>query len=390
MLDQAFDALTTYDWGTDPNVLKPIDEAVLATYGDADARKQLETRLAGALKTAGEAAAPAASFKSAVVTRQTPDRAVPIDFDITGAKQLYLVVTDGGNGNACDWAAWANPRLVGDAGERKLTEIDWRAASSQWGTAQVNHNIDGGALKINGKEVEYGIGTHASSEIAFDLPPGYTRFKATAGLDDGGCAEHASVQFAVYTQKPFEHLAGDVSRNVNDYICRKLRVIGTASSVPALAELLSHKDYSHMARYALERIPAPEAAKAMRDALPKLDAQLQVGVISSLGVRQDEQSVAPLANLLAASDVAVARAAAFALGDIRSPTAAKALANAKPTPDVKSAATDASLACAEGLLADGKKTEALMIYKGLASGDQPKHVRLAATRGMLACAGKQG
>ena len=30
MLDQAFEALKTYDWGTDPNALKPIDEAVIA------------------------------------------------------------------------------------------------------------------------------------------------------------------------------------------------------------------------------------------------------------------------------------------------------------------------------------------------------------------------
>ena len=28
MLDQAFDALKTYDWGKDPNQLKPIDDAV--------------------------------------------------------------------------------------------------------------------------------------------------------------------------------------------------------------------------------------------------------------------------------------------------------------------------------------------------------------------------
>ena len=28
MLDQAFDDLKTYDWGVDPKVLKPIDDAV--------------------------------------------------------------------------------------------------------------------------------------------------------------------------------------------------------------------------------------------------------------------------------------------------------------------------------------------------------------------------
>ena len=43
MLDQAFDALKTYDWGTDRKVLNPIDEAVVATHDDAAARKELET-----------------------------------------------------------------------------------------------------------------------------------------------------------------------------------------------------------------------------------------------------------------------------------------------------------------------------------------------------------
>jgi len=51
MLDQAFEALKTYDWGQDPKVLRPIDEAVVASYGDDAARQDLEQRLAEALKT---------------------------------------------------------------------------------------------------------------------------------------------------------------------------------------------------------------------------------------------------------------------------------------------------------------------------------------------------
>ncbi len=144
-----------------------------------------------------------------------------------------------------------------------------------------------------------------------------------------------------------------------------------------------------MARYALERIPAPEAAKAMRDALSSVSAELKVGIISSLGTRQDETSVATLGKLIGDQDVAVARAAAHALGAIRSPAAADALTGSKPSGDVQSATTDASFACAEALLSDGKQTAALSVYKGLAGADQPKHVRLAATRGMLACAGKK-
>src|SRR5204863_10089934 len=77
------------------------------------------------------------------------------------------------------------------------------------------------------------------------------------------------------------------------------------------------------------------------------------------------------------------------LGDIRTSNAAKALSNAKSaSTEVKPAVTDASLYCAEGLLAEGKKDEALAMFKAYVGEDHPKHVRLAATKGMLACAGK--
>ena len=115
-----------------------------------------------------------------------------------------------------------------------------------------------------------------------------------------------------------------------------------------------------------------------------------MGVIASLGVRQDAASVKPLTTLLSDNDASVARAAAGALGAIRSSEAAQALAKGQPNAEAKASVTDASLACAESLLADGKKTDALVIYKRFVGGDQPKHVRLAATRGMLACAGKKG
>ena len=167
-VNKAFEALKTYDWGKDYSVLKPIDDAVVATHGDAAARKNLETRLAAVLKT-------------------------------------------------------------------------------------------------------------------------------------------------------------NVSRDAKDYVCRKLMVIGSAESVPTLAGLLPNKGLSHMARYALERIPAPEAAQALRDALPRLRGALKVGVIGSLGVRRDAASVPALVALLGDADKAVARAAAYALGDIGSLEAAKAL-----------------------------------------------------------------
>lgn len=231
MLDQAFEALKTYNWGQDRAILKPIDEAVVATYADAGQRKELETRLAAVLNT-------------------------------------------------------------------------------------------------------------------------------------------------------------DVSYDVKQFVCRKLMVIGTAQSVPVLAEFLVDAKLSHMARYALERIPAPEAGQALRDALAKTTGELKIGVIGSLGVRDDPKCVATLGSLLSDSDASVARAAAIALGAIRSAEAAKALAAAKPADQTKAVVADAQLACAEALLADGKKGAALATYKQLLAGKPSKLVLLAATRGMLACAGK--
>jgi HEAT repeat protein len=185
-------------------------------------------------------------------------------------------------------------------------------------------------------------------------------------------------------------LKGDVPRDAKEFVCRKLRVIGTAASVPVLAELLAERDLSHMARYALERIPAPEAAQALRDALPKIDNALKVGVMGSLGTRRDVASVPALVALLGDADTTVARSAALALGAIRDPEAAGALREARPEKaEARIAVTEASLACAEGLLAAGKKADALAVYKGFVGEGQPKHIRLAATRGMLVCAGKK-
>lgn len=143
-------------------------------------------------------------FASKPVTVQTPGHATPIDVDITGAKKLYLVVSDAGNGFSCDWADWAEPRLIGPKGEVKLTDLKWAAAQTGWGEVHVNKNADGKAMRINGKPVAYGIGTHANSVIAFDLPEGYTRFQARGGLDNGGTdqgSKASSVEFLVYVNQ---------------------------------------------------------------------------------------------------------------------------------------------------------------------------------------------
>ncbi|TWU31012.1 HEAT repeat domain-containing protein [Novipirellula artificiosorum] len=187
-----------------------------------------------------------------------------------------------------------------------------------------------------------------------------------------------------------EVLNRDVSRDAKDYVCRALAVIGTAISVPTLAAMLSDAELSHMARYALQPNPAPDATTALRDALPKTSGVIKVGVIGSLGAKHDAESIPMLAGLLNDADPRIARAAAIALGEIRTPKSAAVLTSAKSDDvTVALAITDGSLSCAESMLAAGNKMGALKVYKTLmANADSPKHIKLAVTRGMLACAGK--
>jgi HEAT repeat protein len=197
-------------------------------------------------------------------------------------------------------------------------------------------------------------------------------------------------------------LAGGISRSAQDYVCRKLRIVGTSQSVEALAALLADENTSHIARYALERIPDDEAAQAMRDALPKVSRKLKPGIISSLGTRRDKKSIKAFSKLLGDwdiqvtkamtvsgilddFDIQVAKAAAQSLGLIGTSAAAKELTGfaKKASANMKMAVGDASLVCAEQMLADGNKAEAVALYKKLRGDDQPKRVQVAAMKGML-------
>lgn len=146
-----------------------------------------------------------AIYRSPLITRQTPGNSVEIDANIAGAKKLWLVVDDGGDGNGYDHADWLNPRLVGLGGETNLTQIKWVSATAGWNAVNLNRSVAGGSLIVNGQNYTNGIGTHATSIIAYDLPPGYVRFKALAGLDRSGVEPSnigATVHFLVFTNSP--------------------------------------------------------------------------------------------------------------------------------------------------------------------------------------------
>jgi len=211
-------------------------------------------------------------------------------------------------------------------------------------------------------------------------------------IDQAIVATHGNAAARKALEKSLvDALAGGISRSAQDYVCRKLRVVGTAQSVAALAALLPAEDTSHIARYALERIPDEKAAEAMRDALPKVSSKLKPGIIGSLGVRRDRKSIMLISKFLADADIQVAKAAAQSLGLIGTSAAAKELSRfAKKSPaNMKVPVADACLVCAEWLLANGEKSEAVALYKELQGGDKPSHVKAAAMKGILTAATKK-
>ena len=128
-----------------------------------------------------------------------------ISADITGATKLYLVVTDAGDNFNYDHADWISPAIYKPNGDSLLlTSLTWVSATSGWASVVKNKSLDGATLKVNGVSYANGFGLNANSIIQFNLPAGYTTFKAFCGFDDEvlSAANGVTVEFLVYTQDP--------------------------------------------------------------------------------------------------------------------------------------------------------------------------------------------
>ena len=142
-------------------------------------------------------------WRSEIVTAATPTRSVPFDVDLGGAMSVWLVVDDGGDGFGCDWADWVDPVFKGAGLEKPLVDLEWKRAVAEWGEVRKGRNAGGDELKLDGKLVARGIGTHANSVIEVAVPAGATRLVGRAGLDDGGANQGSgSIRFAIHTKAP--------------------------------------------------------------------------------------------------------------------------------------------------------------------------------------------
>jgi putative membrane-bound dehydrogenase-like protein len=130
---------------------------------------------------------------------------VPVDVDISGAKKIWLIVTDGGDHYNCDWADWIEPKLIrADGSAVFLTNFSPKVSSTGWGKVNIGKNASGGPLKLENRTYSNGIGVHAPSLLEYDLPENFARFQAKIGPDMGGVNQGCgtSVEFLIFTEPP--------------------------------------------------------------------------------------------------------------------------------------------------------------------------------------------
>lgn len=167
--------------------------------------------------------------------------------------------------------------------------------------------------------------------------------------------------------------------------CQQLGEFGDKRAVPALAALLSDEALSAYARSGLEGIPDPDAAAALRAALPRLRGNRLIGVVNSLGVLRDGQAVGALAKLAGDPGSGAAREALLALGRISDSESISILRRTLATgPEaVRAAAAAGSLIAAEIQGVEGHWLGAIALYDAVRAADLPMSYRRAAMRGAI-------
>lgn len=194
-------------------------------------------------------------------------------------------------------------------------------------------------------------------------------------------AKPDAAQLGALEAKLVALLEGDATVDAKNFICRELVVYGSAASVPALTRLLANPDVAATALWALENIPAPEAADALAKAV-STTGPLRVGLVQALGRRG---VVAPLEALLNDADAAVAEAAANALGTAGTESAC-AIVSAKRSSasgTLRATLDRAYLECADGLAAQGKNDAAVAAYRALIAPECAENVRSGALGGLV-------
>ncbi|MHC4843524.1 MAG: HEAT repeat domain-containing protein, partial [Planctomycetota bacterium] len=179
-------------------------------------------------------------------------------------------------------------------------------------------------------------------------------------------------------------LDSDTPFGCKQFACMQLSLIGTEEQVPAIAKLLTDEELSFSASFALERISSAKADRALRDALSQTKGPVRVGIINSIGKKQDPEAVDEVGKLLSDPDAQTAHAAALALGMIGTKDAAEQIYQQMQNSSGKQyiQLAKAYLMCADNLVEQNEANAAEEIYKEMSTSDNG-HVKALALSGLV-------
>ena len=149
-----------------------------------------------------------AAARSGLISRNGTKSAT-LEADVTNAEQLKIIVSNYDGSFAYDRADLINPVLIDEDGnETSLTTLKHTSYTSEWGNLNINKNVEGGTLRVDGQSYTTGLGMNAACTLIYDLPEGhsYKTFKALCGYDsscdtDNKGTDGTTMEFLIYVNK---------------------------------------------------------------------------------------------------------------------------------------------------------------------------------------------
>jgi hypothetical protein len=181
-------------------------------------------------------------------------------------------------------------------------------------------------------------------------------------------------------------MGGDRPKAVQKYLIEELRIAGGKEVAGPLGKALLDPELCDDAAGALAAI-RDGAAEQLLAALPNVRGRSRLSVIKKLAVLRCQEAAGVFRQALGDADADIRIAAAWGIARIADASAADALLKAADAHQdwERFNENDACVALAEGLLARGKKAEAVAIYTHLEktrTGLSERHIREAAARAL--------
>ena len=150
-------------------------------------------------------------FSTPLVSSKSPDHRSPVEVNIEGWKNIYLVIE---NKSLSDYkfhfSAWMNPVIESPKGHIKVTDLEPVNVDTDGKLYGAKYDSNEDAIICNGEVLAHGIQNHGNTVLSFRIPQGsnWKTFKAEGGIfnKNGGQESKNQAVFHVFKEDPSQWL----------------------------------------------------------------------------------------------------------------------------------------------------------------------------------------